>query len=174
MGLEQAGRIVRHVGRGTFVSERATPRPRDLAHRIQNASPTEIMEVRMMIEPQVAELAAARANGSEIEAVAECLKRGEAAATVAEFELWDGLFHQTIVAACRNQLLIDIYDAINAVRRKADWTALKERVLTPARRALAQKQHRRILGALRSRDAHKAAAEMLQHLVDVRRSMVGS
>lgn len=170
--LEQAGRIVRQVGRGTFVTERAAPRPKDLAHRIQNASPAEIMEVRMIVEPQVAELAAARANGSEIDAIAECLKRGEAAVTVAEFEMWDGLFHQTIVGACRNQLLIDVYDAINAVRRKADWTALKERVLTPARRTLTQKQHRRVLAALRARNARKAADEMRQHLVDVRNSII--
>src|SRR6185437_14822873 len=123
----------------------------DLARRIENASPNEIMEVRLMIEPQAAECAAARANGAELESMAGCLKKSEAAPTVAEFEMWDGLFHQTIVAACRNHLLSDIYGAINAVRRKADWAALKERVMTPARRDITQKQHRNILGALRAR-----------------------
>jgi DNA-binding GntR family transcriptional regulator len=85
-----------------------------------------------------------------------------------------GLFHQTIVAACRNHLLIDIYDAINAVRRKADWAALKERVVTPARRGVTEKQHRNILAALRARDAQRAGLEMKNHLIDVRRSLVGS
>lgn len=172
--LEDAGRIVRHVGRGTFV-EQGKPIPSDdLARRIENASPNEIMEVRLMIEPQAAECAAARANGAELDAMAECLRKGEAAPTVAEFEMWDGLFHQTIVAACRNHLLIDIYDAINAVRRKADWAALKERVVTPVRRGVTQKQHRGILAALRARDAQRAGLEMKNHLVDVRRSLVGS
>jgi DNA-binding FadR family transcriptional regulator len=172
--LEDAGRIVRHVGRGTFV-EQGKPIPSDdLARRIENASPNEIMEVRLMIEPQAAECAAARANGAELDAMAECLRKGEAAPTVAEFEMWDGLFHQTIVAACRNHLLIDIYDAINAVRRKADWAALKERVVTPGRRGVTQKQHRGILAALRARDAQRAGLEMKNHLVDVRRSLVGS
>ena len=88
--------------------------------------------------------------------------------------MWDGLFHQTLVASCRNQLLIDIYDAINAVRRKADWSALKERVVTPVRRKATEKQHRAILAAVRSRDAQRAGLEMKNHLIDVRRSLVGS
>lgn len=172
--LEDAGRIVRHVGRGTFVEQARRAPPNDLARRIEKASPAEIMEVRLIIEPQAAECAAARANGDELDAMAECLKQGEMAPTIAEFEMWDGQFHQALIAACRNQLLIDIYDAINAVRRKADWTALKERVVTPARRAATQKQHRRILAALRARNAQRAALEMKNHLLDVRRSLVGS
>lgn len=172
--LEDAGRIIRHVGRGTFVEHGKSPQPNDLARRIENASPVEIMEVRLIIEPQAAECAAARANGAELDAMAECLKNGERAPTIAEFEMWDGLFHQAMISACRNQLLIDIYDAINAVRRKADWSALKERVVTPARRATTEKQHRRILAALRARDALRAGIEMKNHLVDVRRSLVGS
>jgi len=172
--LEDAGRIVRHVGRGTFVEQGKRPPPDDLARRIQNASPSEIMEVRLIIEPQAAECAAARANGAELDAMAECLKKGESAPTITEFEMWDGLFHQTLVASCRNQLLIDIYDAINAVRRKADWSALKERVLTPVRRKATEKQHRGILAAVRSRDAQRAGLEMKNHLIDVRRSLVGS
>lgn len=146
----------------------------NLAYRIVNASPNEIMEVRLIIEPQAAECAAARANGAELDAMAECLNRGEAAPTIAEFEMWDGLFHQTLIAACRNQLLIDIYDAINAVRRNADWAALKERVVSPARRSVTEAQHRRIFAAMRARDAQRAAREMKDHLIDVRRSLVGS
>ena len=54
-----------------------------------------------------------------------CLVHGEAAETIADFEMWDGLCHQALIAACRNHLLIDIYDAVNAVRRQAEWSALK-------------------------------------------------
>jgi DNA-binding FadR family transcriptional regulator len=173
--LEDEGIIVRDVGRGTFVAEARPAFPAvDLASRIQNASPTEVMEVRLMIEPQAAELCAIRANGAEIDAMAECLKRSEEVKSIAEFEMWDGLFHQALLAACHNQLLIDIYDAINAVRQKADWAKLKERVMSPARRQATQKQHRKILAALRARDAEGAAAEMSKHLHDVKRSILGS
>jgi DNA-binding FadR family transcriptional regulator len=127
-----------------------------------------------MIEPQAAELCATRANGAELDAMAECLRKSEAVKSIAEFEMWDGLFHQALLAACHNQLLIDIYDAINAVRRKADWATLKERVMTPVRRQNTQKQHRRIMALLRDRDASGAALEMTKHLQDVRRSILGS
>ena len=70
--------------------------------------------------------------------------------------------------------MIDVAAQINAVRRKADWTALKERVVTPTRRTLTQKQHRSILAALKARDAQRAAREMKDHLIDVRSSLVGS
>ena len=172
--LEDEGAIVRDVGRGTFVAEAGPAADADLASRIQNASPTEIMEVRLMIEPQAAELSATRANGAEMDAMAECLKRSEAVKSIADFEMWDGLFHQALLASCHNQLLIDIYDAINAVRRKADWARLKERVMTPARRQHTQSQHRKIMAALRARDPEQAAAEMRKHLQDVRRSILGS
>lgn len=172
--LQDEGIIVRDVGRGTFVAKTSRPAPPDLASRIQNASPVEIMEVRLMIEPQAAELCATRANGTELDAMVECLRKSEAVKAIAEFEMWDGLFHQALLAACHNQLLIDIYDAINAVRRKADWAKLKERVMTPARRQNTQKQHRKIMALLRARDASGAALEMTKHLQDVRRSMLGS
>ncbi|HEY4203595.1 MAG TPA: FCD domain-containing protein [Xanthobacteraceae bacterium] len=172
--LEDEGKIVRDVGRGTFVAEHGRASGRDdLANRIENASPVEIMEVRLMIEPQAAELAATRANGAELDAMAECLKRSEAVKSIADFEMWDGLFHQALVASCHNQLLIDIYDAINAVRRKADWAKLKQRVMTDERRQATQDQHRHLMTALRARDSASASAEMTRHLQEVRRSIVG-
>ncbi len=172
--LEEEGRIFREVGRGTFVTSSPRSQPDYLARRIESASPLEIMEVRLMVEPQATELAAARANGAELDAMTSCLDHSEAAATIADFEMWDGLFHQALIAACRNQLLIDIYDAINAVRRQAEWAALKERAMTPDHRVRMQTQHRRILNALRARDAKLAAAEMLRHLQDVMRNLVGT
>ena len=171
--LEEEGQIYREVGRGTFVAQPHHQHPDDLARRIETASPLEIMEVRLMVEPQATELAAARANGAELDAMTTCLEHGEAADTIADFEMWDGLFHQALIASCRNQLLIDIYDAINAVRRQAAWSALKERTLTPPRRANVQLQHRRIVAALRARDARLAATEMLKHLQDVKRNLIG-
>lgn len=170
--LEEEGRIHREVGRGTFVAQ-LPGHPDDLARRIESASPIEIMEVRLMVEPQAAELAAARANGAELDAMEHCLDHGEAAPNIADFEMWDGLFHQAVIAACRNHLLIDIYDAINSVRRQAQWSALKERTMTAERRLVVQDQHRRILAALRARDAGAAAAEMLKHLQEVKRNLVG-
>jgi DNA-binding FadR family transcriptional regulator len=172
--LEEEGQIYREVGRGTFVTQLPRHSSDDLARRIENASPLEIMEVRLMVEPQAAEFAAAWANGAELDAMTSCLDHGEAAGNVADFEMWDGLFHQALIASCRNQLLIDIYDAINSVRRQSDWSALKERTMTPEHRLNMQAQHRKIVAALRARDARLASSEMLKHLRDVKRNLVGA
>jgi DNA-binding FadR family transcriptional regulator len=109
-----------------------------------------------------------------MDAMSECLKKSEDARSIVDFEMWDGLFHQALLASCHNQLLVDIYDAINTVRHKADWAKLKERVMTPARRQNTQMQHRRIMAAVRARDADVAAVEMTKHLQDVKRSILGS
>ena len=57
--LEHEGLITRHVGRGTFLTEAVT-------HKVDGApadtSPAEIMQVRLLLEPQVATLAARMAT----------------------------------------------------------------------------------------------------------------
>jgi GntR family transcriptional repressor for pyruvate dehydrogenase complex len=178
--LESEGLIVRRVGSGSFVAER----PRSIASvadpastlltRIHGASPAEVMEVRLMVEPQVIDLAVARATAANFATMEQCLDRGEAAKSTAEFEVWDGLLHLEILKAARNQLLIDIYDALNGVRRQAQWGKLKERTLTPERRVLYEKQHRAIVAALRGRDAAAAREALVTHLLAVRETLVGA
>lgn len=178
--LENEGLIVRRVGSGSFVAE--PPRPiADLANpslalltRIHGASPSEVMELRLMIEPQVIDLAVARATSANFATLNDCLERGEASQSITEFELWDGMLHLEILKAARNQLLIDIYDALNGVRRQAQWGKLKERTLTPERRILYEQQHRAIVAALQGRDAAMARDALITHLRVVRETLVGA
>ena len=178
--LESEGLIVRRVGSGSFVAQ--PPRPiADVANpalallgRIHGASPAEVMELRLMIEPQVIDLAVARANTANFATLNQCLERGEAAQSIPEFELWDGLLHLEILKSARNQLLIDIYDALNGVRRQAQWGKLKERTLTSERRTLYERQHRDIVAALKARDAALARDALVTHLKSVRETLVGN
>ena len=173
--LETKGVITRHVGRGTFVAEPSgEPQPSDqLVSKIRRASPAEVMDIRLMLEPQSCEIAAARATATDLAEMERCLRECEIAKSVAAFETWDGRLHQRIVAAARNQLLADIYDAINSVRLTTQWGKLKERSLTAERRAKYQEQHRRIVSALRQRDGEQARAEIRDHLLSVRESLGG-
>ena len=173
--LEDRGAITRHVGRGTFVAEPAADHQSsdELVRKIHRASPAEVMDIRLMLEPQSCEIAAARATATDLADMERCLHECEIAKGVAAFETWDGRLHQRIVAAARNQLLTDIYDAINGVRRTAQWGKLKERSLTAERRTIYQEQHRRIVGALRQRDGERARAEIRDHLLSVRESLGG-
>lgn len=176
--LAKEGRIVRHVGRGTFVTSSANGSfepsiENDLIARIVRASPAEVMDLRLMIEPQALERATARASTDDLDAMQECLKRGKAARSVEEFEHWDAALHKRIVAAACNTLLAILYDAINLVRQEAEWGRLKERTLTPGRRKLYEGQHHRIVEALRDRDSASAVEALREHLLTVRRNLVG-
>ncbi|HYZ17578.1 MAG TPA: FCD domain-containing protein [Candidatus Acidoferrum sp.] len=171
--LEERGTIERHVGRGTFVASPREADEPDLVQRIHRASPAEIMEARLLIEPDVVGLAAARASADDLAAMEECLRRAESAPSVDEFEHWDGRLHETILGAARNGLIADIYAAINSVRRQAEWRKLKERTLTPERRALYEEQHRRIVAALRDRDPEAARRTLRDHLSAVAANLLG-
>ncbi len=173
--LEEKGIITRHVGRGTFVAAPVTDQQTfdPLVSKIRHASPAEVMDIRLMLEPQSCEIAAARATASDFAEMERCLHECEIAKSVATFETWDGRLHQRIIGAARNQLLADIYDAINSVRRTSQWGKLKERSLTAERRAIYQDQHRRIVAALRQRDGDRARAEIRDHLLSVRESLGG-
>ncbi len=176
--LEAVGKIVRHVGRGTFVAERglkgvtAVP-PDTLQEKIRRASPIEIMDVRLMVEPQAAELAAASATARDFAAMEECVRRGEEASSVPEFEEWDGRLHQRIIDAAHNTLLSDLYGAVNSLRNSTAWGTLKSRSLTPELRSLYVRQHRDIVDALRSRDPDLARDRLRAHLLAVKASFGG-
>lgn len=180
IALESEGRITRHVGRGTFVARpevaagAAGPATEaGLMSRILRASPAEVMDIRLMIEPQAIERATTRASSDDLDVMRDCLRRSEAATSVREFEHWDGALHERIVAAARNGLLTTFYDAVNLVRRQAEWGRLKERSLTPERRRAYEAQHRRIVQALRDRDPDQAVSALREHLMAVRQNLLG-
>lgn len=174
--LEADGVITRHVGRGTFIAEAPlTPvnGAETLLQRIHGASPAEVIEVRLLIEPHVVELAATRANSRDLQQIAHCLEESEHAKTTLDFEYWDGMLHQAILGAAHNTLLTDLYEAINGVRKQPEWEVLKQRCLTPVRRARYSEQHRGIVDALRQRNAAVASAQIRQHLLEVQSAMNG-
>ncbi len=58
--LQDEGLLVRYVGRGTFVRSAPEATVSELLGGMETASPTDVMEVRLIIEPQAAALAARR------------------------------------------------------------------------------------------------------------------
>lgn len=55
--LEADGQIWRHVGRGTFIGPRPVINLNDFEFLSNQTSPTEVMEARLALEPQLARLA---------------------------------------------------------------------------------------------------------------------
>lgn len=166
--LEEQGRLVRRVGQGTFVSAPAAGPSHALGLRTRQASPADVMEVRLIIEPQVAALAAHRATAEELAEIESCLRAGAAARGMAEFEQWDARLHLAIFRASRNGVMIDYCQAINAARNQPRWYHLKSRSFTGAVRDEYNAQHEAIVRAIRDRDAEGARREMSAHLVAIR------
>jgi DNA-binding FadR family transcriptional regulator len=173
--LELDGKIVRQVGRGSFVADQPRPAPEisSLSERVMGASPAEIMEVRLMLEPHAAQLAAHRASAADLRRLDECLAQAAKAPDLSTFEHWDGMLHETIVNAVRNDLLTEIYEAINSVRCQPEWIKLKERTVSPTHRSNYHAEHGELVRALRERDGEMAKQLMQEHLVGVRSNLLG-
>lgn len=171
--LGEAGKVTRHVGRGTFVAESAPQIQATDGFKIADASPLELMEFRLLIEPGFADAAVLHASESDIQAIMKCLDQGDAAERWEQFEYWDHTFHRLLVSATHNRLFISLYDAVTLVRRNATWGKLKQQSTDPKRWQTYQADHRRIGEALRERDADTARAAIREHLMRVRAKMLG-
>jgi DNA-binding FadR family transcriptional regulator len=171
--LESEGLLARHVGRGTFVQGRPKRHADALAMQLREASPSDVMEVRLIIEPQAVALAASRASGAELAAIDEAFRHSLAARGIAEFEHWDGQLHLRIVGAAKNALLTDYCRAITEARNQPRWYQLKKRSLNADRRFRYDQHHTAIVSALKDRDPDAAARLMREHLLVVQANLLG-
>jgi DNA-binding FadR family transcriptional regulator len=173
--LKDQGLIRQVVGSGTYVNTditeklQASTRPLPVV----DTSPAELMEMRLLMEPVVLELVIRHATPADFLKMEECCIRGEAAATLEEFEHWDGALHQAIADATHNNFARSVFQLMNVVRERGDWGMLKQRSVTPERRLVYEREHRALVDALRQRDKECARELMRCHLEQVRRNMFG-
>jgi DNA-binding FadR family transcriptional regulator len=173
--LKEQGLITQVVGSGTYVSVDAIEKLQAGAAQVTSmeTSPAELMEVRVLLEPVVMQLAIRHATPADFMKMDECCTRAEAAQTLEEFERWDGALHQAIAHATHNNFARSMFQLMNSVREQGDWGVLKKRSVTPERRAIYEQEHRDLVAALKARDADAARELMESHLVQVRRNMFG-
>jgi DNA-binding FadR family transcriptional regulator len=172
--LEVKGCITRSVGRGTFVADTQAHAAGDLlAGDGLDASPAQIMEIRLLFEPGLADLVVRNATAADFAQFDMCLEKAESMRSLEEFELWDSALHQAIAAATHNNLAIRISQMINALRQQAEWGTLKRHSLTPERRLAYQKEHRELVESLKARDSEHARTLLTAHLRHVRLSLLG-
>ena len=169
--LEEMNLVSRRVGSGTFVRYRGHADHEDIA---ELTSPLELIDVRLVVEPQMARLAVINANAQDIQRVREALNIVEAAKdNVEEFSRGDEAFHLAMAESSRNPLLLWLYRHINDVRRHTQWNARKDKILTPQRIAEYNQQHRELYTAIASRDMEQAVKTITDHLEKARRDLVG-
>ena len=171
--LEEAGDLVRQVGRGTFLTSDEAPTLTAIVKRMEGASPADVMETRLLIEPSATTYAATNATFAELQRVREAHERAVEAIDVRTFEQWDAEFHARIFACCGNSLLKDINDLIGIVRNQPLWFDMKARSFSEESRQLYCREHGAILECLLGRDSQGARNSMLDHLQSVKQNLLG-
>lgn len=172
--LEALGILEVRKRQGVFVKEPSIP---DFAGSLRHMpfSPEDLipqlMEARLLIEGQAAELAATRRTASELEKLEECFNRLTAAPCSTDIEKkshahMEFLFHSLIMLASHNTVLARIFEGLSSLMertneilhlRLVDEEGWLEHVFT---------QHRTVLDAIKAGDGQAAGDAMRQHIQD--------
>lgn len=168
--LEDDGLVIRHVGRGTFLTDAVT---RTVDGAPADTSPAEIMQVRLLLEPGVAATAARVATQADLDRITACLDAGGACTDFEGFESWDARLHRSIAESAHNGLLLNMFDLLNTARALPVWGTLKRRTSSPERRRCYHGEHTAVVDALRDRDPDGAATAMRTHLRNVSDNLLG-
>jgi DNA-binding FadR family transcriptional regulator len=171
--LESEGLISRHVGRGTLVAEKASDELVRILDKISGASPLDILNLRLIIEPQSAATAAATASNTDLEQIVEADRHAVAAHDLKTHEYWDNEFHRRIFVATRNEFLLNLYEVLAIIRYREQMMDIRRRAFSEEKRLIYCSQHALIINALQARDAPAAAQAMRTHLLTRRRNYFG-
>jgi GntR family transcriptional repressor for pyruvate dehydrogenase complex len=167
--LREKGLVEAYSGRGTFVTDgtsQAVRQSLDLMMRIgQPGGATHLAEVRAILEPEIAALAAVRAEEEDIatmrEAVAVMDRSGLDGDAFIEADLD---FHLSLAEAAANPLILSLIDSIVGLLREQRMRVFK----VDGGPERGQLHHKRILEAVERRDSEKAREAMRAHLQQVR------
>jgi GntR family uxuAB operon transcriptional repressor len=166
--LEAEDLVWRHVGKGTFVGPRPALSTEAFKVVTRKTNPLELMEARLLLEPKIAAAAAQRASFQEIERLALCAKRNDEAKDLETNEKWDVLFHETLVIATGNSLIISLYSGISKMRLSEDWCLKKQEWITAENWVLFKREHAAVVKAVRDRNEKNAEEAMYNHLISVK------
>ncbi|WP_245581054.1 FadR/GntR family transcriptional regulator [Paenibacillus ginsengihumi] len=152
-------------GRGTYVEDDLSEQPQDRLAFLEQATMLQLTEARLIIEPELASLAAEKATPEEVEAIvgtAEAMKRKVERRQ--DFFKEDVLFHELIAKASHNeimqQMLALIGDLLTDSRRRSmKWPGMDEK---------ASAYHHLIARAIAERNPTQARTLMRSHLEDMK------
>jgi GntR family transcriptional regulator, transcriptional repressor for pyruvate dehydrogenase complex len=167
--LREKGLVEAYSGKGTFITNATSQAIRqslDLMMRIgQPGNLTQLEEVREILEPDIAALAATRADEQHLatmrEAIAVMDRSGQDPDAYIEADLD---FHLSLAEAVDNPIILSLLDSIVELLREQRLNIFRVEG-GPAR---GQYHHKHILDAVERRDPDAAREAMRAHLQQVR------
>ena len=165
LSLQEEGLISRHVGRGTVIKSQPTPDLIGIMQRFAGTSPRDIMNMRLIIEPQAAAAAAASASEADIASIREAHQMALASSAMEAFEKWDMEFHKRIFASTRNEFLNSLHDMLVVIRSRQPMVEIRRRNFSEERRQAYCAQHDAVFRALLLRNGAEASEAMRKHLL---------
>ena len=175
--LAQKGLVEMRSGRGTIVIDRAPKAMQnsiDLVMKLQVGElggSDNLVEVREILETEIAALAAARATEDEIAIMREAVRVIDESLSDADaYIAADNQFHQALAKATRNSLILILIDSIvNPLSEQR-----KHIFAVDGGPQRGQFHHRRILESIIRRNPENARAAMRAHLQQVREDVRAS
>ncbi|MYS84604.1 FadR/GntR family transcriptional regulator [Embleya scabrispora] len=167
--LELAGIVQSHHGRGTLVVASASR----VANWGVEILPTQLFEARLAIEPQLAELAAAKCYPEDIEHLKTAARHLEE-----EFEATgqyesDLPVHRAIARAARNPILEHALEEALLHTESPRWVTLRSRALIPGHtREGHVDEVRRVIRHIENGEGKQAADVWRRHLLYFRDEML--
>jgi GntR family transcriptional repressor for pyruvate dehydrogenase complex len=164
--LEIMGVLTQRVGDGTYLSasaESILKEPLDFLILLDDLTHHELMETRMIVEPELAARAAERATTEDLIGLRRAIAAMENCRTNQERLEADLAFHQCIFRASGNRICHLLFNVIHRTVLTS-MSQLSTRV--PLDRPLTF--HKQIYAAIQQRDAEGARRRMLEHLADTR------
>lgn len=167
--LQLTGILTSKPGKGTYVSEQALRNIHnmELMSVIENESTLmELMETRLIIEPDLAKLAAQRVTDEDIVRLEEVIEKGQKALADKKYSFDIGMeFHMLILEISRNRILGDfmksITDHLIAQRGKIMLEHLSEYILE-----VEMGEHKKMLEFIKNGDGEKAKEHMRKHIAN--------
>ena len=170
--LEEDGLVWRHVGKGTFVGLRPLDNLADISAMTRRTNPVEIMRTRMLLEPEVAGVAALNATLGDVAEMRLCVQHTRTAQSKREYDAWDSRLHRTIATSTHNTMLLSLMDTLAAVRNAMSWGRLNANPGPPAASHHSHAEHAAIVAAIEERDVTGAREAMRAHLEAVERNVL--
>jgi DNA-binding FadR family transcriptional regulator len=168
IALEVEGMIEVRTGSGIYVQSTAQPKRPPSQDKLDTSAewgPLEVMSARILVESEVAALAAQNAQKKDIQAIRAGLKQMKQEAARNEMPReGDEAFHQAIAQACGNSVLLDTVQRFWQARKGPLFERLGDYFEHPESWQAAITEHQAVFDAIEAHDAPAARKAMQKHL----------